>query len=101
VLEFALAIGMMLVVISGAWVFGIWVFRQWLHARRYRHLVKLYHLMPKQPIISNVGPRWEVNYRDKRAQKTVIIPAETEGEMMRELMKQGIDYTKVVNFRKL
>jgi hypothetical protein len=96
VLNFVLAAGMMLIVIASIIGFLVWVAREHLTARKYRNLIRLHDQMKLQAPahISNVGPRWEVAFKDGRKNKVVTVSGDTEIEAMR-------NFTKVHTFSKI
>lgn len=103
--NFVLAIGMIIIVIGCAIVAIWWVAREHLVARKYRYLIRLYHQLPKSELQPrtpiNKGKCWEVTYKDKKTIHTIQVEAENEGAAIRQLLQLGIDYKTVVKFLKL
>lgn len=98
---FVLAAGMILFVLAIVAAFLVWAFRQWRQAQKYRYLMRLHALIPKEELRAPINkvPAWEVTFRGKRPKQR--IEADTESELMRVLFSRGIDYKTIENFRKL
>lgn len=80
-------------------IFLCWILWQWWTARKYRHLLKLYAAMPpKQKVMP--GPSFAVTIKNGKKSETLVVEAKTEGEAIKNLLKQGISYDKVIKLEK-
>lgn len=107
-IEFVLALGMVMFVIFGGITFLAWAVREHIAAKKYRHLIKIYNEMPKGDqqrgaYTNKVGiTRWEFTYREgnKRRDESIVIEAATEGLAAKKFMDEHRG-AKVVSMVKL
>lgn len=99
---FVLGFLMMLTVVIGVIGFAAWAIREHFHARKYRFLIRLHEELKRQAPINTVatGPRWEVTFRKGKKRDIEIFEADTEGDLMKLVMK-GHPLETVEKWRKL
>lgn len=107
-LNFVLAFLMLAVLFVLLAAFAVWTIREHIAAKKYRHLIRLHNELKKQPATPAALPtnkvlanRWEVTYKIGNEERTVIVSGKNEGAAVKEAMRQGVDYSSIVNFSKL
>jgi len=82
--------------------FLAWVVKEHATANKYRHLIRLYQMLPKEVATAAGGTRWKFIYKAGKKRQDLIVKAETEAEAMRQFITvtKG-NYDKIMELGKI
>lgn len=98
-ITFTIVLAGLFLCLAWACAFIAWVIREHLIANKYRHLIKLYELMPKEePTVAlNKGPAWKFVYKVKSKRKELIVAAATDSAALVQFVKiTGGNYDSIL-----